>query len=119
MQKPNSQDLLRAAGWSIGTAGLLFSMALTAKIPLQQLLTPMAIGIMLAVGVAVSVVDLVIVLGNPKRLAIARGEKMPSPEDIQKFQWQASNILNAIIFRQAVIIGLVLVGLVVLVIFWR
>ena len=77
MQKPNSQDLLRAAGWSIGTAGLLFSMALTAKIPLQQLLTPMAIGIMLAVGVAVSVVDLAIVLGNPKRLAIARGEKMP------------------------------------------
>lgn len=85
MQKPNAQDLLRAGGWSIGTAGLLFSMALTAKIPLQQLLTPMAIGIMLSVGVAVSVVDLVIVLGNPKRLAIARAKKCRRPKTSRNF----------------------------------
>ena len=42
---------------------------------------------------------------------------MHSPEDVQKFQWQASNALNAIIFRKAMITGLVLAGLIVLAIF--
>ena len=44
---------------------------------------------------------------------------MPPPENVQKFQWQASNALNAIIFRKAVITGLVLADLIVLAIFWR
>ena len=44
---------------------------------------------------------------------------MHSPEDVQKFQWQASNALNAIIFSKAMITGLVLADLVVLAIFWR
>ena len=44
---------------------------------------------------------------------------MPSPEDVQKFQWQASNALNAIIFRKAVINGLVLADIIMLEIFWR
>lgn len=119
MQKPNSQDLLRAGGWSIGTAGLLFAVALTAKTPLQQLLTPMAIGILIAVGLAVSVVDLVIVLRNPERLAIARGEKLPSPEHVQKFQRQTSGALNTVVSAMAVLTGLVLVGIIMFAIFWR
>lgn len=119
MQKLNSQDLLRAGGWSIGTAGLLFAVALTARIPLQQLLTPMAIGILIAAGLAVSVVDLVIVLRNPERLAIARGEKLPSRENVQKFQQQTSSALNSITSAMAVLTGIVLFGIIVFAVFWR
>lgn len=85
MQKPNKQYLLRMAGLSIVTAGLLFGMAISSRIPLEQLLTPTAIGIMIALGLTAGVADLVTLFRNPKRLAIARYEKIPSPEDTQKF----------------------------------
>lgn len=83
MQKPNSRDLWRAVGWTLGTAGILFAVGISAKIPLDQLLTPTAIAIMLVVGFAVSAVDLAIVLRDPERLAIARGEKMPAADTVQ------------------------------------
>ena len=115
------QDLLRTAGLSIVTAGLLFGIGISSRIPLEQLITPMAIGIMIALGLAAGVADLVILLRNPKRLAIARYEKMPSPEDVQKFQWQisgASDTLASTLVKAALTV-LVFGGTIVYAIFWR
>ena len=118
MQKPNGQDLLRADGWLIGTAGLLFSMAINAKHSSAASNTD-GYWDHDCVGRRSQCGRLGDCTSKPKKACTRKSAKMPSPEDVQKFQWQASNALNAIIFRKAVITGLVLADLIVLAIFWR
>ena len=112
MQKLSSKDIIRAAGVAIGLAGLLFAGGLSQKIPVEQLLTPTALGIMLAVGIAASICDLIYALKRPDHLAIARGEKMPTATEVREFQGRAVDALNVAIIGKLVIAGLILVGII-------
>lgn len=119
MQKPALKDIIRAGGFAVGTAGLLFAGGLSQKIPIAQLLTPMALGIMLAIGIAVSIFDLIYALRRPDRLAIARGEKMPAPTEVREFQGRAVHAINVVIVGKLVTAGIIVAGIVGVALFWQ
>lgn len=119
MQQPNLKDIIRAAGVAVGLAGLLFAGGLSQKIPVDQLLTPMALGIMFSVGIAASIFDLIYALKRPDRLAIARGERMPTATEVSAFQGRAVHALNVAMVGQLVVAAVILIGIIGVAMFWR
>lgn len=119
MQKPNLKDIIRTGGFAVGTAGLLFAGGLSQKIPVAQLVTPMALGIMFAIGIAVSIFDLIYALKRPDRLAIARGEKMLAPTEVRESQVRAVHAINVVIVGKLVTAGIIVVGIVGAAVFWQ